>query len=171
MGKTLVPIVPNLKGDWIPFHLAGHHWNCSSRKSLSWICKQVATMSPMNALLGINEEGKYSIVSRYQNEVNKHTLITGNSGSENRHPMSLIHRDIECGVLICAIDMKGSPEFAAKWRRGYMRTDAPSPFQQQQELRHSWSAPVKPTMMRAYRKVTPAPKQTLTLHATIRCCR
>lgn len=105
-----------LKGDWM-YHFTFRRTPLELliKKKLVKGLQTGQYVSDERSPLGINEEGKYSVVSRYQNEANKHTLITGNSGSGKTVTlMSLIHRDIECGVPVCAIDMKGSPEFAAK---------------------------------------------------------
>lgn len=71
--------------------------------------------------LGLNEEGEYRPVYRYQSEANKHTLIVGNSGSGKTITMqSLILSDIQNRVPLVLIDMKRSPEFAsklAKWTK------------------------------------------------------
>ncbi len=135
-----VPIVLTQRGlDVVISPFAGHHWNCSSRKLVKGL-QTGQYVSDERSPLGINEEGKYSIVSRYYKMKQTNTLSSpAYLGSGNRHPhVTSSTETLECGVRLCAIDMKcWVTEFAAKWRRGRMRTDAPSLLQQQQELRHS----------------------------------
>ena len=71
-----------LKGDWM-YHFTFRRTPLELliKKKLVKGLQTGQYVSDERSPLGINEEGKYSIVSRYQNEANKHTLITGNSGS------------------------------------------------------------------------------------------
>ena len=65
--------------------------------------------------LGLCEDGDFEVVSRYQTEANKHTLIVGNTGSGKSVTMqSLIYHDIMQGIPTILIDMKSSPEFSSK---------------------------------------------------------
>ncbi len=72
-------------------------------------------------------------------------------------------RDIECGVLICAIDMKGSLSLQQNGDVGKEVTDALLlPFQQIPRTMTFSTAPVAFTMMR-YRKVNSSAKADMIL--------
>ncbi len=51
------------------------------KKRLIKALKQGDFVDSEKSPLGLNEEGRYAVVSRYLSEANKHTLIVGNSGS------------------------------------------------------------------------------------------
>lgn len=71
-----------LPGNWMyNFQFRRTPREIFKKNRLVEVLKSGSAQSAEKAPLGLNENGEYSIVSRYASEANKHTLIVGNSGS------------------------------------------------------------------------------------------
>lgn len=105
-----------LPGNWMyKFEFRRAPWEEKARAKMVSQLKSGSLHSAESTPVGICEEGEYSIVSMYETEMANHTLISGQTGSGKTITMlSMILNDIVNGLPVVVLDMKRSPELAAK---------------------------------------------------------
>lgn len=105
-----------LKGNWMyNFEFRRTPKELMKRKEIIQRLKNGSYESEERSPLGLDENSIFRPAFRYASEARKHMFIIGGSGSGKTITMqSLIKCDIDMGMSIVGVDMKRSPEFAAK---------------------------------------------------------